>query len=278
MSSARRALGWADDDVAEWLAKERRSIQATIGAAAFAQWFDCTWRARSGYFDDRLLTRASYDPGSLPTSLYSSASQVIGYDPGRHRHPYAMAPILLGEPKSYALATIAEWSTPYQEQIDRLAELVEERPLRRLVVDATGGSSQAEAVADRFGSARVELFNFGGGGSFNAFSTLKDQLERGRLYIDRGDLDLRMELEGVETKSGKRGEELIVLSEERVSSGGVSRIRHADRAAALAMGAWAMVHAPTPIAIPHKQIARKATRLTPKHSRRRSSSRRASSR
>lgn len=238
---AKRALGWTRRQIE----KARKRIVESIGVGAFGQWYECKWRSpEEGFFSHALLEAAAYDPGILTPEDLLRAPQTIGYDIGRRVHPAAWARCLLRrvgrEEAGYILPTEVKYQMPYPAQRQLLASLIGQRRTRTVYADSTGqGDPQVEELVREFKSSGtlIKGVNFGGQGATHLFEAMRDHMQSGRLYYDRGDLDLRIEMEGIEAHVNARGQESVAIPEDSFSDGGVRRIRHGDRAVAAALSA-----------------------------------------
>ena len=242
-----RAMGWSEGRIA----RERAQIVASIGVAAFNQWFECHWRSASeGFFPAALLDASSYDPASLTVSDLTELPQTIGYDIGRTRHPYALQQLLIKPDTSrYALPSYARHNVEYEAQLGELERLMSLRPTLRVGIDSTGRNAHAERVWTKH-RATVLQVNMDPATTHRMFDTAKADLERRALHIDAGDLDLRMELEGIESVGTATGGEKIAIPEERYTSDQGRQVRHGDRAVALVLANHAYHDRPKRAAIP----------------------------
>ena len=221
---------------------ERASILRDISLPAFLQWYMCVWRSASeGYFEADLLDRSGYDPGDLSPEDFMR-HQTVGYDLGLKVHPCAYAPLLLPtEHKTcggiaHALRTQAIWERDYSLQRSDVVELASQRSTRCVVMDATGNLTQVEELERALrGRCKLIPYAFTTNSALELLGDVKDGFQQAQLKIDRGDIDLRIELEGAELTSTAKGSETVKIPEERAQIDGVTRVRHGDRAWALAL-------------------------------------------
>jgi hypothetical protein len=232
-SDCKRSLGWSEDKIAA----ERSRIVRMIGLGAFLQWYECEWRsAADGYLAPSLLDACGYDPAELTRSIRASP-QIIGHDIGRKIHPSAWAQALMSPAGTYVLPPLARYRMAFADQRRLLDELVRQRPTRLLAIDASSELSHAEKIQATY-PAIARLYSFSRDGD-RAMTLLKAALESGRWHIPRGDLDLRVELEGVEVYADKRGRERLRVREESFkTTDGRTEKRHGDKAIAVALTAW----------------------------------------
>lgn len=237
-----RSMGWSEQRIQN----ERAQIVSSIGLAAFNQWFECHWRSASeGFFSGSLLDSAAYDPRELSPADLTDLPQTIGYDIGRTRHPCAMTPILIKPDDSrYALQSWAKHGAEYDDQLKHLERMMTMRETLRVAVDATGRNAHAERIYKRH-RAKVVQVNMDNTTTYRAFDTVKADLERGVLHFDRGDLDLRIELEGIESVATPTGGEKIAIPEERYSTEDGRQVRHGDRAVSFVLANHAYHERPT---------------------------------
>lgn len=239
---AKRALGWTRHQITQ----AKRQIIESIGGGAFGQWYECKWRSpEEGFFPHHLLETRGYDPATALEALdLTRLPQTIGYDIGRRVHPAAWGRLLL-KPQGhdeigYLLPTEVKYQMPYPAQRSFLADLIDQRRTRAVYVDSTGtGDTQCEEVQREFqGSGTlVKGVSFAGNGATHLFEALKDHMEGGRFWFDRGDLDLRIELEGIEVHTNNTGQEKVHIPEDSFSDGGQRLVRHGDRAVSAALSA-----------------------------------------
>ncbi len=234
---AKRGQGWTDAQIAE----ERTQILRDISTPAFLQWYMCVFRSASeGFFESELLDKASVDrPGPFDTS-----PQVVGYDVGLKVHPCAYAPLLLPSPDlpAHIMKTTAKWGREYADQRRDILALTRARPTRGVAMDATGAGTQAEELRKLLSKHGVPLdeVSMGLGTAVEMFTTMKDAYQAGDLTYDRGDIDFRIELEGLVLGTTPRGHETVKIPEERIDVDGERKTRHGDRAVAggLAVRTW----------------------------------------
>lgn len=227
-----RSMGWTESRIAE----ERAQIIASIGIGAFNQWFECQWRSASeGFYAATLLDSISYDPAILSPADLTDLPQTIGYDIGRTRHPYALQQLLI-KPDStrYALRSFARHNVEYEAQLTELERIMSLRETLRVGIDSTGRNAHAERVWQKHRS-RVLQVNMDPASTHRMFDTAKNDMERRALWIDRGDLDLRIELEGIASVATNTGGEKISIPEERYSTEQGRQVRHGDRAVSLVL-------------------------------------------
>lgn len=226
--------GWGPKAIGRWVGSRKRERIEAVGAAGFAQWYECAWRsAEDGFFDVALLERQSYDPMDLevaPRLDDPRVAQWLGYDVGRHVHPAVITPLLSGQSGWYGGRSKVMRQMPYPLQRHEAQTLGRLRRTEGMVMDSSGiGDSVFEELS---GAApfKVVPFNFGGGNKrLDLFSALRDGLETSRIWLPLDDTDLRMEMESVAARH-HGGRVDILLPEE---GGG-----HCDRAVSLALASW----------------------------------------
>lgn len=228
--------------VEAWLTERSRWRQQAMGKAAFAQWYQCQWRAPvDGYLSPTLLDQRSVDPDEvLGGALWArDTQQVIGWDIGRHVHPSVQLPLLLhGPAERLSLQQIAPqvlWSQPYHVQHAALDQLVRQRQTLGVAIDSTGPGDSPTEEAQRRWPHLVQPVTLSPTSWWALASNVRALLEEGVLWLDRGDLDTRMDLEGVQILPGARVDK-VALPERREGPG---RESHGDRFSALALAAWA---------------------------------------
>lgn len=233
-----KAVGWSE----EQLQTERARIIARVGLGAYRQWYDCQWRsADESFFSPAILDRQSVDTSDLMRQ--GSWKQTIGYDIGRHTDPAAFAPVVSrtdGGSKTrgqwYGLPVQVLHQTPFRAQRVLLQTLVDKRRTVATVIDKTGmGEAPAESAQRKLRNTRVVPFNVSGPSKVGLFSTLKAAYDDGWMHLPLGDLDLRMEIEGITAGVTKSGNVTIDYPRTRDTAG---RVSHGDRAFAHALGVW----------------------------------------
>lgn len=236
-------LGWNQKNIKRWINNRIRQRVFMLGKAAYDQWYNCIFRApQEGGLPPELLDRQSQiDPlVLLGRQLYGrTLHQVVGYDVGRHNHPAVVMPAALFEEAGYQLGheTRQMWQTPFHTQLEVVKEVVTRRQTDRLIVDAGGmGDPQAEACA-RAWPHLTESYKFGPTTWWPMFANFKSLLEEGRFWLDPGDLDTRMELDGVMIEQ-KNGRDRVIMPETKGGAG--EQPTHGDRATAAMMCGWGM--------------------------------------
>lgn len=253
-SAAMRSRGWTDAEIET----EKRKIIANIGAEAFLQWYECEWRlSLGGLYEQAVLTRQSEDATDL--AGWREWPQVIGMDVGRTGDPSAVSRVLVS-PRGdvFGLPTLTWAQTSYADQLALLRGVIAERPTLGVVIDQTGNLAFLEqaraALAD---TTSVVGFNFTAVSKWALFDDLRQALVAGRAYLPAGDLDLRMDLDGVKAKDYFGGVPTVILPRDRRG--------HSDRAVAFALavhGAAARIGASAPTTVDVTPAAAAMRRLT----------------
>lgn len=225
-----------------WLTERSRWRQQAMGRAAFAQWYQCQWRAPvDGFLSPTLIDQRSVDPAEvLGDALWQPhTQQVIGWDIGRHVHPSVQMPVLAhgsgGRPALQQIAPQVLWGQPYHVQQDALGALIAQRQTVGVAIDSTGPGDNPTEEAQRRWPHLIQPVNLNPSSWWALASNVRALLEDGGLWLDRADLDTRMDLEGVQVLPGRTVDK-VALPERREGPG---RESHGDRFAALALAAWA---------------------------------------
>ncbi len=235
--------------VQRWIVAKVKARVRKLGSAAYKQWYGCEFRHPSqSYLDNLLLDRAGYDPDNvwdhkdpkrpiiLPTRA-RSIQQVIGQDIGRHIHPMTIAKGLLWEGACWGLPVEAFWEMEYEHQHDELARAISQRKTVRAVIDSTGPGDAPAENAQKVWPHLVEPHKSSGPAAWALALNFKDMLQRGVYRYDRGDLDTRMELDGVRIQARADGSQKVVLPTSEGQDQG-DRPTHGDRAMASLLCAW----------------------------------------
>ena len=119
---------------------------------------------------------------------------------------------------------------PYRAQRAHLASIAKERQTYKAVIDSTGSGDETAEEAAREMPFEVVQFKFSAQSKQALFTTLREGIDGGTLWIPASDLDLRMELESL-TAHYRPGN---VLAIEIPREGG----GHGDRAIALALAEY----------------------------------------
>lgn len=230
-ADACRSQSWSEERIAADIAE----IISEIGQAAYAQWYDCKWRSVSGQFiPGDLLARASYD--ELPTA--ADRGHVLGYDPGRHLDPAAVARARVWPTARYVEPVQTYRDTPYAAQYHEIAYLAgQHEPCWGVYVDGTGPQCAIVEGLDAHlaGDVVVTGVPFGFASKWTMFSALKRDLQTGACKIAADDLDLHMELGAIGYGRTEGGQPRLQWGR-AVDSSGDSQ--HGDRAVAVALANW----------------------------------------
>jgi hypothetical protein len=240
----RRELGWDAAQIDAWVAQRKAQIIADIGAAAYAQWYDCVWRAaEDSFFGPDLLERRSYDPLDPPEGFPSLSDhrvlQTIGWDPARKSHPSGLCQVLLGqghhwahEPRRMRGGKYSTW----EGQVDEVERVSQQRQTLAVVGDETGpGDAPMELLEGRLGR-KVQRYAFSQPSRLALARNALDALERGIARVPR-DTDFLMELTAIHSEYGASGERLVIP---------VDGDTHADMAVAWMLAQWGASHGPAP--------------------------------
>lgn len=209
--SCMRSIGKA----ADWIKSRIKQYTRTLGIGAFAQWYDCVWRASEELFlSPALIKRQLYDDSEADWIPRKDLRQWIGYDVGRHVHPAAIVPVVeTARDKRHALPGTVLRKTPYPTQRKRVAQVARQRRTAEILVDAgIAGDPQVEDLG-RETPYSITPVHMGVQKTLAIFETVREGLESGRLWLPMSDAQMLIEFESI-TAEHVKGQTKIVVPED----------------------------------------------------------------
>lgn len=228
----RHQVRWSDAlRQREWgpkaIARERSGIIGNIGADAFLQWYECEWRSDlGGMFPPEVITAAGEDYAEIPG--WESWTQVLGMDVGRVNDPSTVTRLLIApDGRLFAMPVVEMRGVAFAEQLATLRRLAQERPTAGILIDQTGNLSFVEQAIAELPEWSIGGFTFSATSKWQLFDNLLQALVGRQVHLCPGDLDTRMDLEGVKLLQPFGGVPQIQLPKDRRG--------HSDRAVSLAL-------------------------------------------
>jgi len=230
-SSGLRLCGKSEFEI-----KERaQKILANLGGnqAAFNQWYECDFRSAEGcLFEPELIMENSYDD---TTFSCKDSRDFIGYDVGRVNDPSTWATVQVHNGVGYMRNVREEFDMSIPEQRALTRSLCTANT-GSVTIDATGiGRALVDDLrAELRGITMLRDFTIGSHSKWELFGLLRAAISEGKVQLPLSDVDLRMQLESIQTELNAQDKVKVILP--RIGN------QHGDKAVAAALAVHGASH------------------------------------